>query len=148
MTVRYVEMLHEKLSSAAAATPSSLTVEFSSKKHHQRMKTDMETTGHQQRTREAFCDVTNLIKDEKSLRHSAENINDNKSSLLDASSSSSLWLYNRFNFHHRNSVRTSVGKENFINQMRQQYSESLPSPPSSSMSTESIFSSERHWRPW
>lgn len=147
MTVRYVEMLHEKLSSPNATTPSTLTVEFSSRK--QRMEgTNMMTTGHQLRTREAFCDVTNLIKDEKSLRHSPEIINDNKSSLLDASSSSSLWLYNRFNFHQKTSVRTSVGKENFINQMRQQYSESLPSPPSSSMSTESIFSSEHHWRPW
>lgn len=146
MTVRYVEMLHERLSSTATSTAS---IEIPSRKHQKRMEgTDLMTTGHQKRKREAFCDVTNLIKDEKPLRQSAEIINDNKSSSLAASSSSSLWLYNRFNFNHRNLGRTSAGKENSFLQMRQQLHENLLSPPTSMSTEQSIFSSECHWRPW
>lgn len=135
MTVRYVEMLHEKLSPATQVD--------SSRKQHQRMEdSDMATTGSQRWKSEAFHDVTNLIKDDKLLHQRTQVINDNKSSSLATPTSSSLWFYNRFNLQQRNPSRMCVGKENFVNQMRQQLNESL-------MPTEqSVFSCDRHWRPW
>lgn len=127
MTVRYVEMLHDKLSSSCAIS----TVEILRKPHQK-------TEEYRPQNRETFGDVTNLFvmkDDEVSL----EIKNDNKSSSL-----ASSWFYN---FQHRNLGRMNVGKENF-DQIRQQLDENFPSP-SSSMSTEqSIFLSERHWRPW
>lgn len=123
MTVRYVEMLHEKLSTNATKP---------SDKDHQR-------------NRDVFGDVTNLVimKDEKKcLLNSTEIVNDNKSSTLSAA-----WVYNSFNFCHRSVAHTREGKENFINQTKQKFNERLPSPSSSS-SEQSIFSSEHHWRPW
>lgn len=138
MTVRYVEMLHEKLSPATQ-------VDDSSRKHQRMEDSDsmMATTGNQRWKSEAFHDVTNLVKDDKSLHQRTQVINDNKSSsLATPASSSSLWFYNRFNLQQRNPSRMCVGKENFVNQMRQQLNESLVP------TEQSVFSSDRHWRPW
>lgn len=131
MTVRYVEMLHEKLSPATQ-------VDDSSRKRQRMENSDMATTGSQRWSSEAFHDTTNLVKDDKSLHQRAQVINDNKSSSLATPTSSSLWFYNRFNLQQRNPSRMCVGKENFVHQMRQQLTPT----------EQSVFSSDRHWRPW
>jgi hypothetical protein len=126
MTVRYVEMLQEKLST--------YEIKPRDKDHHQR-------------NRDVFGDVTNLVimKDEKKcLLNSTEIVNENKSL-------SAAWVYNSFNFCHRSVTHSREGKENFINQTKQKFHERLSSPSSSSSSIspeQSIFSSESHWRPW
>lgn len=137
MSVRYIEMLHEKLSSeksnAAAAAIS------------QRPK---------------LGDITNQISASERKTHQAQIINDNKLSPTPPSpspSSSSLWLYNRFNLHQRNfnNVNGSDNlsdKENFLLNRMRQFNENLSSISLStqqsifSLSTDSTF--ERHWRPW
>lgn len=146
MTVRYVEMLHEKLSPTTPIVGNSDSVNLKKQQQRGMEKTDMMvTTGSQ-----AFHDVTNLFKNEKSLQHQhAQIINDNKSSSLavptssSSSTSSSLWFYNRFNLHQRNLNRMCVGKENFI---KHELNENLM--PSSMSTEQSVFSSDHHWRPW
>lgn len=147
MSVRYIEMLHEKLSAETQKSSSSKLMENS-----------FENISSAKRKREAFTDITNNqinVLNEKKIHH-VNIINDHKSS---ASSSSSLWLYNRFNLHQRNeSISSNIDtncddilsdKENifFLNRMRQ-FNENQLSSISSTQQSIFSSSSECHWRPW
>jgi hypothetical protein len=97
MSVRYIEMLHEKLSveneksSPSSLVDNSLIADARNANGIRRIRVKCHD-------REALNDVTNQINilHERKIHH-AQNINDNKSS-----ASSSLWLYNRFNIHQWN----------------------------------------------
>lgn len=96
-----------------------------------------------QPNREAFGDVTNLVKmnDEMYTLNTVEKRKE-KQSLSFASS----LLYNRFDFREKSDMHTSVNKENCVDQRTQQsLNENLPIRM---LTMPSNFSIERHWRPW
>lgn len=139
MTVKYVEMLHDKLSSEAQVE----AINSSPKKHH-KMENLKVLRKDQRWNSDEFSDVTNLITNEKCLDLMLNNGNKSSSSALPTSLSSTLWFYNRFNLHQRNQSRMCVGKENVKDQMRKELNGNF----SSESINKSIFTNERHWRPW
>lgn len=134
MSVRYIEMLHDKLS-----TEKSLPA-MMSKRNEQ---VDVKSIHY-----EAFRDISNQIDERMKSKRQVRGVGDEKSL-----SSSSLWYYNRFNMHQRKSIASIANsdgdKENFILNTMRQFNENISSSISTS-TQQSIFSSslERHWRPW
>lgn len=145
MSVRYIEMLHDKLSTEKPSSSSKLMEKSSTDEAKSlKMPKAVKTTA----PREIFGDVTNQIAGLNGRRI----INDDKLS--------SLWLPNRFNLHQRNFSNVNGSdnlsdKENLLLNKMRQFNENLSSISTSA--EQSIFSSssslsssfeERHWRPW
>ena len=139
MSVRYIEMLHDKLSTEKS---SSKLMEISLERN-----ITMETV--KAIKCEAFRDISNQMNNLNEKSNRQQIISDERSLL-----SSPLWFYNRFNVHQRNlststnSSDNASDKENFIVNKLRQFNENVSSISTSTQ--QSIFSStsERHWRPW
>ncbi|XP_070501936.1 enhancer of split mgamma protein-like [Chironomus tepperi] len=140
MSVRYIEMLHDKLS----------TEKSSSKLMEKSLEQNitMETVK-KIKCEAAFRDITNQMDNLNEKSNRQQIITDERSLLT-----SPLWYYNRFNVHQRNlttstnSSDNASDKENLILNKMRQFNENVSSISTSTQ--QSIFSSsfERHWRPW
>lgn len=146
MTIVYIEMLHNKLSTQKSSSS------LSSKS---RGKSTMETV--KAIHCEALHDISNQMNNNLNEKNNRQvQVASDERSLM--SSPSSLWYYNRFSVHQRSSNSNTNNSDNFIsdkenfvlNKMRQ-FNENLSSiSTTTSTAQQSIFSSsfERHWRPW
>jgi len=139
MSVRYIEMLHDKIS----------TEKSSSKLMEKSLERNVTMETVKAIKCEAFRDISNQMNNLNEKNNRQQIISDERSLL-----SSPLWYYNRFNVHQRN-LTTSTNssdnvsdKENIILNKTRQFNENVSSISTSTQ--QSIFSSsfERHWRPW
>lgn len=130
MTVRYVEMLHEKIALSCTTTVT--------------LKNREEMLTKKAQQREVFRDVTNINRDNSIIHNdfSEEIMIENRYPPINHKST---LLYNRLNFNQICLGQKIVGKE-YNNQ------ENLPSPPSPYFFPHSIkqpiFPPKNHWRPW
>ena len=139
MSVRYIEMLHDKIS----------TEKSSSKLMEKSLERNITMETVKAIKCEAFRDISNQMNNLNEKSNRQQIITDERSLL-----SSPLWYYNRFNVHQRN-LTTSTNssdnvsdKENIVLNKMRQFNENVSSISTSTQ--QSIFSSsfERHWRPW
>lgn len=139
MSVRYIEMLHDKIS----------TEKSSSKLMEKSLERNITMETVKAIKCEAFRDISNQMNNLNEKSNRQQIITDERSLL-----SSPLWYYNRFNVHQRN-LTTSTNssdnvsdKENIVLNKTRQFNENVSSISTSTQ--QSIFSSsfERHWRPW
>ncbi|CAG9801488.1 unnamed protein product [Chironomus riparius] len=139
MSVRYIEMLHDKLS----------TEKSSSKLMEKSLERNITMETVKAIKCEAFRDISNQMNNLNEKSNRQQIISDERSLL-----SSPLWYYNRFNVHQRN-LSTSTNssdnvsdKENFIVNKMRQFNENVSSISTSTHQSIFSSSSERHWRPW
>lgn len=136
MTVRYIEMLHEKKISTCSTIGT--------------LKNRDETLKKTPEKYQLIDDLNNmLVKNDKNATHNSftENNKDFITSYSYGTCKSTL-VYNRYNFHHACQSRKIADKEN-INQDNSQKFLAPPPKISPLISTkESFYSCKNHWRPW
>lgn len=141
MSIRYIEMLHDKLSTAEKSSSTLLKETLEQNIAMQKVKAMKCKT---------FRDISNQINNFNEKKSNRQQIITDESSLL----SSPIWYHNRFNVHQQHlSINHNSGdnvsdKENLILNKIRQFNKNASSTSTSTYQSIFSSSSKRHWRPW